>query len=188
MSEDPLTDVLPRLSTGEPRAAEECIDRYGSLVWALARRHTRNAADAEDAVQDIFLDVWKNAERFDASRASEAAFITMIARRRLIDRIRRTQRRLDTTQLDAGIDVADPLATRPEASAEAGLAARAISRLDPKERQVVLLSTYHGMSHGQIAEHTGLPLGSVKTYVRRGLMRVREALHENPGRLEGVGR
>jgi len=119
-----LTDVLPRLAAGDPKAAEECLDRYGSLVWSLARRHTRNAADAEDAVQDVFLDLWKNAERFDASRASEAAFITMIARRRLIDRLRRKTRRLDTAQLDTEIDVADPLASKPEASAEAARMAR----------------------------------------------------------------
>ena len=181
-----MTDVLPRLAAGDPKAAEECLDRYGALVWSLARRHTRNGADAEDAVQDVFLDVWKNAERFDASRASEAAFITMIARRRLIDRLRRKTRRLETTQLDTEIDVVDPLASKPEASAEAALAARAINRLDVKERQVVVLSTYHGMSHGQIAKHTGMPLGTVKTYVRRGLMRVREALATKPQNLEGA--
>lgn len=182
-----VTDVLPRLSSGEPQAAEECLDRYGSLVWALARRYTRNPSDAEDAVQEIFMEVWKNASRFDPSKASEAAFITMIARRRLIDQIRRLNRRLKTLSLDPEIDLADPLARKPEASAEVSLAARAVSRLDVKEREVVVLSTYHGMSHGQIAEHTGLPLGTVKTYVRRGLSRVREALRGGEAKMSGVG-
>jgi len=182
-----LIDVLPRLASGDPGAAEECLDRYGSLVWALARRHLRGSADAEDAVQDIFVDVWKNAGQFDAAKASEAAFITMIARRRLIDRIRRLQRRPRTTPIELEVDVPDPLATKPEMSAEAGLAARAIARLQPKERQVVLLSTYQGMSHGQIAEHTGLPLGTVKTYARRGLQRIRESLTGRSKSPEGVG-
>lgn len=184
--DDTLTDVLPRLSSGDPGAAEECLDRYGALVWSLARRHTVSSADAEDAVQDIFLDVWKNAGRFDATRASEAAFITMIARRRLIDRRRRSHRRPQTLSLDVGFELADPLARQPEAAAEVGLAARAIARLEPKERQVVLLSAHQGMSHSQIAAHTGMPLGTVKTYARRGLMRVREQLRSRPGNLGGV--
>lgn len=183
-----MTDVLPRLSSGEPRAAEECLDRYGALVWSLARRYTPSPADAEDAVQDIFLDLWKNANRFDAARAPEAAFVTMIARRRLIDRRRRGQRRPRTSSLDAGYEMADPLARKPEAAAEVSLAARAISRLEPKERQVVLLSVLQGMSHSQIADHTGMPLGTVKTYARRGLMHVREQLASRRGESEEVER
>ena len=180
----PLSDdVLPRIHSGDPTAVEECLDRYGGLVWSLARRHTRSSADAEDAVQEIFLAVWKNAERFNPERASEAAFITMIARRRLIDLIRRQQRRPATDGLEDGVAEAipDPRAGTVEASAEVALAARAIRQLEPKERQAVLLSVHHGMSHGQIAEHTGMPLGTVKTYVRRGLQRVRDALEPRRG-------
>ena len=172
-------EILPRVGAGEPGAAEELMDRYGGLVWSLARRHTRTASDAEDAVQEIFLALWKNAGRFDGSRASEAAFITMIARRRLIDLHRHRQRRPPTEGLEADLDMLTDLqAGKIEAQAEAKLAARAVSRLKPKEREVILLSTYHGMSHSEIAHHVDMPLGTVKTYIRRGLMSVRDALEK----------
>lgn len=153
------------------------MTRYANLLWSLARRHGFQGSEAEDAVQDIFIDLWKSAERFDASRASELTFICMIARRRLIDRRRRIQRRPQADSLDdSHFEISDGTSNHPEVVAEVQMAAKAIARLKPKERDVVLLSTYHGMSHGQIADHTGLPLGTVKTYVRRGLMRVREML------------
>ena len=170
-------DVLPRVSAGDPGAIEECLDRYGGLVWSLARRHTRMRGEAEDAVQEIFLALWKNAERFDANKASEAAFVTMIARRRLIDLHRRSTRRPEATTITSEPEtMADTRLGQIEHRAEAQLAARAIERLKPKEREAVLLSVYHGMSHGEISNHMALPLGTVKTYVRRGLMRVREML------------
>lgn len=174
---DPPSDILPRVGSGEPGSVQECLDRYGGLVWSLARRHTRNPSDAEDAVQEIFLSIWKNAERFDASRASEPAFITMIARRRLIDLYRGRKRRPDMESAEAELEaMSDGRPLIAEARTEAGLAARAIEQLEPKERNVVLLSTYHGYSHSEISKLTDLPLGTVKTYIRRGLMRVREAL------------
>lgn len=173
---DSLPDLLPLLSAGEPNAAQEVMDRYGGLVWSLARRHSPTPADAEDAVQDIFLAIWKNAEKFDATRASEASFVAMIARRRLIDLHRRRERRPETTDIEAEYDMAGSDAHQLETVAEARLATRALKQLTPDERKVVLMSTYHGFSHSQISEQLGMPLGTVKTYIRRGLRRVREAL------------
>jgi RNA polymerase sigma-70 factor (ECF subfamily) len=92
--------VLQRVASGEAVAVDECLSKYGGLVWSLARRFCPRHEDAEDAVQDIFIDIWRNAERFDAEVASEATYITMIARRRLIDRYRRSGRSLDTTALN----------------------------------------------------------------------------------------
>ncbi len=175
-------EVLPRVGSGEPGAAEELMDRYGGLVWSLARRHTRTSSDAEDAVQEIFLALWKHASRFDSSKASEAAFVTMIARRRLIDLHRYRSRRPPAQGLDSDLDtLTDIRAERIEVRAEARLAARAVGQLKPKEREVVLLATYHGMSHSEIASHVDMPLGTVKTYIRRGLMLVRKSL-ESPTR------
>ena len=172
-------DLLPRIAEGEPRAAEELMDRYGALIWSLARRHTRRPADAEDAVQEIFLALWKNADRFDAERSSEPTFITMIARRRLIDLHRHKQRRPQNDSVEADLETLTDLRTgQIEARAEAKLANRALKTLKPKEREVVLLSIYHGMSHSEIATHVDMPLGTVKTYIRRGLIRVREALEQ----------
>ena len=152
----------------------------------MVRRQGLPPGDAEDAVQEIFIDVWKSAARFDESQASETTFICMIARRRLIDRRRRLARRPKTDSLSdephqqiAGVDH-----RHLESRAEAILASRAIARLAPKEQQVLLLSAYHGLSHGQIAEKTGLPLGTVKTYIRRGLMRVKDMLETTGPKLE----
>ena len=170
-------DILPRLAGGDPGAAEECMDRYGALVWSLARRHTRVAAEAEDAVQEVFLSLWKNADRFDPSKASEAAFITMIARRRLIDLHRRKERRPEGSTVESELErMPDFKSSVIEDRAEASLAARALRKLQPKEREAVILSVYQGMSHSEISSYLGLPLGTVKTHIRRGLKRVRDTL------------
>lgn len=169
--------VLPRVAAGEPTALAECMERYGGLVWSIALRLTGSRADAEDAIQEIFIDLWKSAGRFDEAVASEKAFIAMIARRRLIDRRRRHRRNVPTEPLPFDHDIAgDADDRRIESSAEASLAARAIRALEPRERHVLLLSAYEGFSHQQIADRTGMPLGTVKTHIRRGLQRVRETL------------
>ena len=82
--------LLPRIAAGDERAVRECVGRYASLVWSLARRWSVDALDAEDAVQEVFVDLWRTAARFDATRASEAGWVAMVARRRLIDRSRTT--------------------------------------------------------------------------------------------------
>ena len=172
-------DILPRLSAGEPGAAEECLRRYQPLIWSLARRHTRVASEAEDAVQEIFLALWKNAGRFDPAKASESTFVTMIARRRLIDLHRRKERRPESKTVESEFDLMpDSRSGVIESRAEASQAARAIAQLRSREREAVLLSIHQGMSHSEISAHMDMPLGTVKTYIRRGLMRVREMLAE----------
>src|SRR5438132_13118196 len=81
-------DLLPRVARGDGVAVEQCVDRYGGLIWQIALRFSATRADAEDAVQEVFIDLWKSAARFDPTRASETTFVAMIARRRLIDRKR----------------------------------------------------------------------------------------------------
>ncbi len=173
-----MTDdlVLTRIAAGDSRAVQDCIDRYGNLVWTIARRFTRSAAEAEDAVQEVFIDIWKSAGRFDPSRASEAAFVAMVARRRLIDHLRRTERRPQTTEMPEGFEVPDPNQHHPEVGAEAAIAARALQQIKPEQRNVLVMSVYHGMTHAEIVEETGLPLGTVKSHIRRGLSEVRRIL------------
>jgi RNA polymerase sigma-70 factor (ECF subfamily) len=176
-----VTPLLPRIAEGDRNAIRECIARYGGLVWSLARRAAHN--DAEDAVQEIFLDLWKSAARFDESAGSEITFVAMIARRRLVDRRRQSQRRPETESLgDSSSEARAVLSTSaaPEMGAEAALAARALDQLKPEQRQVLILTTCHGLSHEEVATSTGMPLGTVKAHARRGLIRVREALGELP--------
>lgn len=177
-----MDSVLQRVAQGDSDAVKACLDEYGNLVWSMALRNCPDRSEAEDAVQEIFIDLWKSAGRFDASRASETTFVGMIARRRLIDRRRSRARRPIVEDLDERLEkrgeepVAGDGPDSVEATADASLAARALAQLDPKERHVVLMSAYHGYSHGQIADETGIPLGTVKTYIRRGLSRVRALL------------
>jgi RNA polymerase sigma-70 factor (ECF subfamily) len=169
-TEEPL---LPRIARGDAGAVRVCLARYGALVWAMARRLA--PADAEDAVQDVFLDLWKSAARFDTEVASEPVFVAMIARRRLIDRRRRAGRRPPPTSPAELPPLADP-ASGPDVCAEASMAAQALDALRPEQREVLLLATCFGQSHEEIAQQTGLPLGTVKSHARRGLLRIRALL------------
>ena len=156
---------------------------YGGLVWSLARRMLRNQDDAEDAVQEIFVDIWKNAAKFDPSQASETTFVAMIARRRLIDRIRFTQRRISADSLDDVL--AEPAGTSEkelQVQIEGREALKALNELRPEQRQVLQLSIIHGLSHQEIADATGMPLGTVKTHARRGLLQARELLGFGEGK------
>jgi RNA polymerase sigma-70 factor, ECF subfamily len=169
--------LLKRVAEGDGGAIKEVMDQFGGLVWSLARRSCYNAADAEDATQEIFLDLWKSASRYDESKGSETLFVAMIARRRLIDRIRRQGREPYMEDVDApGFELASSTADEGESSTEAALAARAVARLKPAQRRVLELGLLQGLSHSEIADATGMPLGTVKTQMRRGLIRVRSLL------------
>jgi RNA polymerase sigma-70 factor (ECF subfamily) len=178
----PPTDppTLARAALGDAEAVRACLARFGGLVWGLARRLSPSAADAEDAVQEIFLDLWRHGARYDASRGSEEVFVAMVARRRLADRRRRQQRRPTTapiTEADEGSSPGDA-----ERCAEAGLAVRAMAGLRPEQREVLRLAVTLGLTHEEIAGRTGMPLGTVKAHARRGLQRIRAALlGEEPG-------
>jgi RNA polymerase sigma-70 factor, ECF subfamily len=171
--ETPVATLFERLASGDRTAARDCLRQFGGLVWSLAIRRSPNQADAEDAVQEIFLDLWKSAPRFNPAVGTEVTFVAMIARRRLIDRSRRRQRQSQTEELRVEIEAPGMGA---EACAEAKIAARAVEQLRPDQRHVLILATCDGRSHEEISQITGLPLGTVKTYVRRGLLRVRELL------------
>jgi RNA polymerase sigma-70 factor (ECF subfamily) len=170
--------ILQRVAEGDGEAVKACIDTYGSLVWSLARRGMPDRDDAEDLVQEIFTEIWKTAGRFDPDRGTEATFVAMIARRRIIDRTRRRARTPDTASLaDEHHDVLDAAAEiRVESGAESALAAKLLDRLSDDQKTVLTLAVAHGLSHRQVAAKTGLPLGSVKTHARRGLLRMREML------------
>jgi len=176
--------ILQRIARSDADAVKECLDRYGGLVWSLARRFNRDPVEAEDAVQEIFIAIWESAKRYDPALAAESTFIAMIARRRLIDRLR-ARKRTSHLDLDASIDpeARASNAPSPEVALDLDRVSRALGQLRPEQRQMLELSVAHGLSHQQISATTGVALGTVKSHVRRGLMRVRELLAE-----EGDGR
>ncbi len=167
------SSVLQRVASGDSGAMRECLDQYGGLVWSLARRLC--PAEAEDAAQDVFIALWKAADRFDPSVAAESTFVSMIARRRLIDRARARSRMPVNAAVGDDVPASAPGTGMTD---EAALAAKAISQLPEDQQRAVRLSVYRGLSHEQISQATGLPLGTVKTHIRRGLIRVRELLEQ----------
>ncbi len=181
--------LLHRVAAGDNSAVEACLDRYGGLVWSLARRFSANRHEAEDAVQDVFIELWKKAPRYDPTLSSELTFVAMIARRRLIDRGRRAGAARSSEELDESTasQTAEADYERIDTSDEAVRAARELQRLKPEQQSVLKLSIFEGLSHQQIADKLKLPLGTVKTHVRRGLERVREALTRTSPANEGVG-
>ncbi len=180
--------VLERVAAGEAGSVDALLDAYGGLVWSLARRFCANRSDAEDAVQEILAEIWRSAARYDSAMGSESTFIATIARRRLINRIRR--KRLPNVDLDAAPPVTDSSAedvgARPERSEEASRAMEALATLPPEQQKVLRLAIIHGVSHEKIAQSTGQPLGTVKSQIRRGLIKVREALGDQADKGAGV--
>ncbi len=173
--------LLQRVAAGEMAAMQETIDRYGGLVWSLARRFSPSQADAEDAVQEVFIALWEHAARFDPNVASEVTFVAMIARRRLIDRGRKLQRQkktLNEFQIQLPPDEAAPPTSEADAAQDDEVARvrTAMTQLSADQQHVLNLSIQYGLTHEQIAEHTKMPLGTVKTHARRGLIRIRELL------------
>ena len=169
--------ILHRIAQGDKNAVEECLNKYGGLVWSLARKMFSNTEDAEDAVQEIFVEIWKNADRFDAEQASETTFVALIARRRLIDRLRRANRRIATDSLeDIPVEPSQRADNDLLNCIEANEAAKALQEIRPEQKRVLLLSIVQGYSHQEIADALQMPLGTVKTHARRGILQVREIL------------
>lgn len=172
-------NILMAIAAGEPRAMNRCIDAHGPLVWGIIKRYLKNATEAEDLVQEIFTEIWKKAAAFDPAISSESNFVGMIARRRAIDTLRRLGRQPGFETLDAvesqshtpwqgSISLRDPEAVRSS-----------LASLPADTRELFNLFFDNGLTHPEIAEKTGLPLGTIKTRLRRGLMALRELLQRN---------
>ena len=178
-------DLIVRAAGGDERAIAALYDRYGGVLYAVAYRITGQRADAEEVVVEAFAQAWREAPRFEATRGSVAAWLTMICRSRALDLVRARGRRDRITATAA--------AERPDASpamgdwrsdpagsvdsAERRTRVRdALATLSPPQRQAIELAYYEGLSQSEIAEHLQEPLGTVKTRVRLGMQKLREAL------------
>jgi RNA polymerase sigma factor (sigma-70 family) len=172
--------LLHQVAEGNPQAVRELLNRYGGLVYALARRFSLDQSEVDDAVQDVFTALWQNAGRFDPRIAGEDTFVAMVARRRLIDRRRRALRR-NQGRVDADTALTPDHSSQGSAGGggaeESQRVLSLMGTLRP-EQQTCLRLSIDGKSHEQIARITGLPLGTVKTHVRRGLIALRDALEK----------
>jgi len=165
---------------GDTAALEGLYDRYSTLVFSLALRVLRNTGDAEDVTQEVFTQLWAQASRFDPARGAVAAWLSVIARSRALDRLRRqgTGARAATgpEALSAIPDPA-PSVEVMAASAEQVTAAReALASLPAEQRTALELAYYEGLTQAEIAARTATPQGTVKTRIRTGLQRIRDAM------------
>jgi RNA polymerase sigma-70 factor (ECF subfamily) len=157
-------------------------DRHAGIVYALARRILTRPEDAEEVVQDVFAQVWRDAGRYDHERASVAGWIVMLARTRAIDRLRSRRARPDHDQPAAPTAAPQLLsgARNPEQVVISADNVRhiraALAELPEAQRSIVELAYYAGLTHAEIAEKTGVPLGTVKTRLRTAMAALRLAL------------
>jgi RNA polymerase sigma-70 factor (ECF subfamily) len=178
-------DLVARAAAGDERAIAGLYDRYGQVLYAVAYRIVGERADAEEVVLDAFAQAWRDAPRFEAARGSVAGWLTMIARSRALDLVRARSRRdrITTTAASARPDA--PLAMgerRPDPAAGVDHAERrrevrqALDALSAPQRQAIELAYYEGLSQSEIAERLQEPLGTIKTRIRLGMQKLREAL------------
>jgi RNA polymerase sigma-70 factor (ECF subfamily) len=174
--------LIVAVADGSPDALGRLYDRYGAIVYALARRIVSRLEDAEEVVQDVFAQVWRQADQYRTDRASVAGWIIMLARTRAIDRLRARRARPDEDRgVEAGEAVPVPAAgPSPEQAAlsadDAKRVRQALAALPDNQRSLLELAYDEGLTHTEIATKTGMPLGTVKTRIRAGMDALRGAL------------
>jgi len=179
--DDADLDLMRRISTDDGKAVEEMYDRFGSLVYRMAYQAMPTRADAEDAVQEIFVRLWRTAKRYDPKRAALVTWVMLISRRHLVDKLRRTQARVKASSLEAGQeqaprDVPD-LARLEQDERFAGLLER-VAGLPELQRTVVMRAYLGGQTLRQIGEELNTPIGTIKSALSRALVRLRERTNE----------
>jgi len=178
-------ELVGRVARGDEQALGQLYDRFGGVLYAVAFRVTGQRADAEEAVMEAFGQAWREAARFEAGRGSVAAWLTVMARSRALDRVRSRTRRERITETAAREEPASAPAMSSGFPApgtslleeeRARAVATALAALSLPQRQAIELAYYGGLSQSEIAERLGEPLGTIKTRVRLGMQKLRETL------------
>jgi RNA polymerase sigma-70 factor, ECF subfamily len=165
--------MVTGLKSGDQRAMAELYDRYSSVVYAVALRVLGDTGAAEDVLQEVFLQLWRNPGAFDAARGSLGGWLAVITRNRAIDSLRK--RRPETDIEDVVLSVAPDLAGEAERARTAEKVRRVLGAMAANQRSALEMAYWEGMSHSEIADKTGEPLGTIKTRIRAGLMALRKA-------------
>lgn len=183
-NQDVDLSLMRRVAANEPGAVEELYDRFASLVYRLAFQAMPTRADAEDAVQEIFVRLWKTADRYDPKRAALVTWVMLISRRHLVDRLRRTKARVRAVTLDE--KQSEPTRAEPagvgsmESQERFGELMERISKLPELQRTVVTRAYLGGQTLRQIGEELNTPIGTIKSALSRALVRLRERSAEDP--------
>jgi RNA polymerase sigma-70 factor (ECF subfamily) len=163
--------LVARIRAGDQQAMSELYDRYGKVIYAVSLRVLQDAAAAEDVLQDVFLQLWRNPDAFDASRGNLAAWLAVIARHRSIDRLRKRRPEVDIE--DCVIAGGPDLRDETERALVIEKVRVVLAEMNPDQRKVLELAFFQGLTHTEIAEKTGEPLGTIKTRIRSGLQLLR---------------
>ena len=178
--EQPDNELLRAVARGDESALAQIYDRYSSILLGLLLRILHSRGEAEDVLQEVFLQVWRKAADFDESRGRAFTWLVTLARSRAIDRLRS----LDARSRAATASAAEPSEEVSDASADAfraeqrEIVRRALAELSAEQRQALVLAYEEGLTQTEIAARLKQPLGTVKTRTRAGLMKLRELLRD----------
>lgn len=174
-----VDDLLLRVAGGDAPAFEVLYDRVANSIYGVVRRVLRDPAQSEEVTQEVLIEVWRSASRFDAARGTATTWIHTMAHRRAIDRVRSAQASHDRDQRVARRDhvpAYDEVAERVEARLEQQHVRRCLEQLTELQRESVTLAYYGGHTYREVAVLLDVPLGTVKTRMRDGLIRLRDCL------------
>ena len=179
-------DLLARITKRERVAFEQLYTRYSNILYATAMKFLKEDADAQDVVQDVFIQIWDKAKLYDPAKGKPLTWALTMTRNRSIDRIRAIQRRTrlrddfeKETVADESAGIREAL-SGVDASERTQILRDAVARLSPEQRKVIDLAFFGGLTQSEIADRLGEPLGTVKARARRGLMKLKEHLGEKP--------
>jgi len=179
VGDDGLEGLLTLVALGDEQAFAELYRRVAAPVFGLVSKVVRNPAQAEEVAQEVFVELWRTASRFDPARGTARAWIMTCAHRRAVDRVRSAERAARRDDLAGRRDQGRPydeVAEQVETSLEREHVRRSLDALTDLQREAVVLAYYGGYTHREIAELLGVPSGTVKTRLRDGLLRLRDHL------------
>ncbi len=176
---DDVDDIMARVARGDDSAFATLYDRTSAKVFGLVKRVVRDPAQAEEVSQEVYLQVWRQAARFDRAAGSGLAWVLTLAHRRAVDRVRSAQAAADRDVRAAELDIApahDQVAEAVEERLEAEQVRRCLEGLTQLQRESVTLAYYQGFTYAEVGTTLGVPLGTVKSRMRDGLVRLRDCM------------